>query len=99
MRHRSAAGVFAKSAHRRLRLPDELPAIPEEPGFSRVGWRRQHDVRSRATWILRCGKPVPFPLVEAERTRSESSLAERGADGLDAIYTGESDTERLSAAG
>ena len=47
MRHRNAPGLFAKSAHRRLRLADEFPAVPEEPHLSRVGWRRQHDVRSR----------------------------------------------------
>src|ERR1700688_1409182 len=96
VRHRSAAGLFAKQAHRRLRLADELPAVPEEPHLSRVSWRRQHDVRSREARVLQRGKPVPFPLAEAERTRPENSLAKRRTDGRNAIYSGKSDTERVS---
>src|ERR1700676_34244 len=99
VRHRFAAGLFAKPAHRRLRLADELPAVPEEPHLSRVGWRRQHDVRSRAAGVLQRGEPVPFPLAEAERTRPENRLAKRRADRREAICAGESDTERVSPAG
>ena len=99
VRHRSAAGLFAKSAHGRLRLADELPAVPAEPRRARVDRRRQHDFRSRQAGILQCGKPVPIPLVEAQGTRREHRLAKRRANGRDAIFPGEPDTQQLPAAG
>src|SRR4051812_35836546 len=85
MRYRLVSKLPAETAHRRLRLEKELPAIPPErrlPGACRGG---EHDFRPRQARFVRSRQPVPVSVAETQRRGA------RGHEGVERGYAYERD--------